>query len=36
MPGVKLTVPRQNPLRKAYVIQALKAIQELMELEGDE
>jgi predicted RNA binding protein YcfA (HicA-like mRNA interferase family) len=28
---IKLTIPKQNPLRRAYVIQALNAVHQLLE-----
>ncbi len=34
LPHVKLTIPRQNPLCRAYVIQALNAIHQLLEETG--
>jgi predicted RNA binding protein YcfA (HicA-like mRNA interferase family) len=36
VPEVKITVPKQTPLKKVYVIQALNVINKLMELEDYE
>jgi predicted RNA binding protein YcfA (HicA-like mRNA interferase family) len=36
LPEVKLTVPKQNPLRRTYVVQALNAIHKLVELDDDD
>ena len=33
LPNVKLTVPKQNPLRRAYVTKAIEAITELLDAE---
>lgn len=33
LPGVLLTVPKQNPLYETYIKQALKAIDRLLEIE---
>jgi len=35
LPHVKLTVPKQNPLRRAYVIKAVEAIRELLDTEDE-
>jgi predicted RNA binding protein YcfA (HicA-like mRNA interferase family) len=35
LPHVKLTVPRQNPLRRAYVTKAIEAIAELLDAEDE-
>lgn len=36
LPFVKLTVPKQNPLRRAYVTKAIEAISELLDAEDDD
>ena len=35
LPGVKLTIPKQNPLRKVYVTKAIEAISELLDAEDE-
>lgn len=36
LPHVKLTIPRQNPLRRVYVTKALDAISELLDAEDED
>lgn len=36
LPEIKLTIPRQNPLKSVYVVQALRAIYTLEELDDND
>jgi predicted RNA binding protein YcfA (HicA-like mRNA interferase family) len=36
LPGILLTVPHQNPLKIAYVVQVRKIVERLVELEDNE